>query len=258
LRNIFVRNNSLAQGLHFDPGAYQNVAVTANVGPLPQYQCTAGVTYAYNVWDNAVCGPTDRKAPLGFRDPANLDLHLLPGAAAIGHGDPANHPALDIDGDTRPRTTPPDAGADQRETAAIVPGLSIGGVRLGMSRADVIGFYGRARSAKWKRFAPDSPRVQIALYRLHGKRLSIVYDGNVVVGAATWSPYYATAAGVGPGSKTTDLRRVAFAGKTSCGDAYVSTNRRVATYFTADRDSRIGGVLMLRSSYGPYCEPLAT
>lgn len=253
--NIVVRNNSLQQGLHFDAGAYENTRVTANVGPLRQYQCTAGVTYAYNVWDNAQCGPTDRKAPLGFRDAASLDLHLVPGAPALGHGDPDSHPALDIDGDMRPRTVAPDAGADQRETAAIVVGHSIGAVRIGMTRADVIGFYGKARRSIWRRFAPDRLRVQIALYRLHGGRFSVVYDGDTVVGVAAWSPYYSTAAGGGPGSTADGVRRFALVTKTTCGDVYHRVARGVDTYFTSSRDATIGGVLMLRLAYGPYCKP---
>jgi hypothetical protein len=48
-----------------------------------------------------------------FRDADNADYHLLPGARAIGHGDPSSYPRRDIDGQLRPQGKRIDAGADQ-------------------------------------------------------------------------------------------------------------------------------------------------
>jgi hypothetical protein len=76
--------------------------------------CDSRITYSHNVWDGGVCGATDVDAPSGFVDAAAGDLHLRPGAAAIGRGDPADYPATDIDGHRRPRGSAVDAGADER------------------------------------------------------------------------------------------------------------------------------------------------
>jgi len=60
-------------------------------------------------------GASDKNAPAGFVSPGALDLHLLAGSGAIGAGDPANYPALDIDGQARPMGVAPDAGADEHQ-----------------------------------------------------------------------------------------------------------------------------------------------
>ena len=74
----------------------------------------AGVEADYNVFYGpgaSKIGAHDQLAPAGFLDEATLDLGLAAGAAAIKHGDPANYPATDINGTSRPN--PPDAGAIQ-------------------------------------------------------------------------------------------------------------------------------------------------
>jgi hypothetical protein len=115
--NLLVRNNSLAQPVKIFTGPGQgpnvNVRVIGNVGPNAAWGCERGVIYRYNVWDGAKCHATDRDAPTGFVDAAAGDFHLRPGSAAIGRGDPAAHPARDIDGDPRPSGAAPDAGADE-------------------------------------------------------------------------------------------------------------------------------------------------
>jgi hypothetical protein len=96
-------------------GTLSNVRVIGNYGPARSYDCQSGVTYSHNVWKNASCGASDLSVPtLGYVNSAAVDLHLSPGASAIGHGDPADFPATDIDGNPRPGPTgTPDAGADQ-------------------------------------------------------------------------------------------------------------------------------------------------
>jgi hypothetical protein len=116
LRDILIRNNSSTQEFLIDnqQPTISNVRAVANVAPIAPWNCSSRVTYAYNVWQGAACSPTDRNvSSLGFRNPGALDLHLVAGAAAIGRGDPANHPATDIDGDARPSGGAPDAGADE-------------------------------------------------------------------------------------------------------------------------------------------------
>ena len=253
-RNITIRNNAFQQGLHLDPGTYENTLVAANVGALTQLQCTSGISYAYNVWDAARCSATDSRAPSRFRDPSHHDLHVLPGAAAVGHGDPSGHPRFDIDGDSRPRARGSDAGADQLETALIVSGHSIGAATIGETRADVVSAYGRPRGRTRRRLSGAGPLVEIASYRAHGHYLAVIYDGDRVVGLSTPSDYYATAAGAGPGTSTAGVRRFKLLRRTRCGDAYRSTFRGTQTYFVSDLDrDKILRVITLRNDYSHYC-----
>jgi hypothetical protein len=113
LKNVSIRYNSARQTLNVGTTNNVNVSMIANVAPRQQSECGSGITYAYNVWDNAKCGRTDHRAALGFVDPANLDLHLKPGSRAIKGGDPKLFPKRDIDGHLRPKGKRPDAGAAQ-------------------------------------------------------------------------------------------------------------------------------------------------
>jgi hypothetical protein len=114
--NIFFRYNSATTAFLIQCGKVEGqVQMTANVGPFSAVACFPFITFRYNVFDGAKCGPTDRKAPSGFVDAAASDLHLLPTSAAVGHGDPKSFPVRDIDGHRRPivRGRKPDAGAAQ-------------------------------------------------------------------------------------------------------------------------------------------------
>jgi hypothetical protein len=113
LQNIMILNNSALATMYISTQgvAVKNVSMVANVGPRSPPHCYPGVTFAYNVWDRARCGPTDRRAPPGFVDQRTLNLRLRPGAAAIGRGDPTNFPRGDILGTKRPQGRLPDAGA---------------------------------------------------------------------------------------------------------------------------------------------------
>ena len=50
-------------------------------------------------------------APLGFRNAARSNYHLVPGAAGIELRRPVDAPATDHDGVGRPKGSAPDAGA---------------------------------------------------------------------------------------------------------------------------------------------------
>jgi hypothetical protein len=122
--NLEIRNNSATQTISADPRAtYTNAKFDGNIAPSLVFWNEAtevneakpsGVEADYNVLYGAGAkkiGTHDQLAPSGFVDEASLNLHLLEGAAAIGHGDPSDFPATDIEG--HPRQTPPDAGATQ-------------------------------------------------------------------------------------------------------------------------------------------------
>jgi fibronectin type III domain protein len=122
--NVVVRYNSALQQFASDvqgmpPGS---ISFIANVEPaMSAFKCgySASAAWDYNVyWDagSTPCGPHDvvSTSGPGFVDPTTLDLHLLPGAVAIDHGDPSAYPATDIDGQHRPIGPLPDAGADER------------------------------------------------------------------------------------------------------------------------------------------------
>jgi hypothetical protein len=122
--NLEIRNNSATQAISADPRAsYTNANFNGNIAPALVFwneatevnQATpAGAQADYNVLYGAGAkknGSHDQLAPAGFVNEGALNLHLLAGAAAIDGGDPADHPATDIDGNPRPN--PPDAGAAQ-------------------------------------------------------------------------------------------------------------------------------------------------
>jgi len=111
--NCMVRYNSWTQAPRLFGGSSEtnlNSIIEANVGPVGG-SCGAQ-SYNHNVFSDGTCGSTDRQAPSGFLNTSIWDLHLITGAAALGAGNPSDFPATDIDG--QKRTSPPDAGADQR------------------------------------------------------------------------------------------------------------------------------------------------
>jgi hypothetical protein len=116
--NCTIRYNSWLQEPRMPNGEVSlNNRFIGNLGPMSQYNCYSnGVSYSYNVWKGAACGPTDLNvASLGFLNatPGSFDLHLAPGSPALNRGDPGTYPARDIDGQSRPLGSGPDAGADE-------------------------------------------------------------------------------------------------------------------------------------------------
>jgi len=115
-----VRYNTFVGELVVDPGV-SNAVVKGNVGvKADNFFCGgSNIAYSYNVWSNATCSGTDRKAALStlLVDPngsdGSIDFHLRSGAIAIGAGDPGSYPSGDRDGESRPQGTV-DAGADER------------------------------------------------------------------------------------------------------------------------------------------------
>jgi hypothetical protein len=110
---ISVRYNTSLQSLLIDEGAAHEVSWVGNVAPKRRDSCAQGQDYRHNVWDGDACSASDIDAPLSLVDPASMDLHLAPESIAIDAGDPADHPARDVDGEPRPQGAAPDAGADE-------------------------------------------------------------------------------------------------------------------------------------------------
>jgi hypothetical protein len=189
--NFTFRFNSVNGSIYIYPEFnYDNVVFDSNIGRIATCD-TKGITYRYNVWTNQKCGPTDKTAPLQFVNAKDFDLHLKPGSTALGAGHPNLRPARDIEGDFRPTRMRPDAGADQRDPASIMPGRSIGAIRLGDTETQVSSFYGAGR---------PGPQGTVS-YKLHGGRLTAAFAGGRVVRVATTSRFYTTVSGLGVGSK---------------------------------------------------------
>lgn len=208
-------------------------------------------TQHHNVADTgqavAACGAGShvaRDRRVDFVDRAGGDYHLAPGSEAIGRAETGPPLRSDIDGQARPFRVRADAGADQREPAALVLGRRIGMVELGMIRSQVERLYGIQRV----RFTRARPRhVGIASYTRAGGRISVNYAGGRVVGVATASPYYSTPSGLGVGAAFTGHGRWS-----SCSKAYrrslgpVTLDFRPAGGKGGKRIARIG---MTRRAY---------
>jgi hypothetical protein len=99
-------------------------------------------TVRFNVWlGGRACGSARRHVRgRVFADSSSGDLHLRPGSAPIGAGNPRSHPPRDIDGDVRPANGRPDAGADELERDGAIserrPGsrLAFTGLRVSRTR----------------------------------------------------------------------------------------------------------------------------
>ncbi|WCB94984.1 virion structural protein [Baekduia alba] len=114
--NVTIRNNSSPAGWYMpDDGAgASNFKVIGNV--LDKDFCHSYATYSHNVWiavawrDAGPCGSTDQYVgDPGFA--SATDYHLKSSSPAVNGGDPANFPALDMEGNARPAGGAPDAGA---------------------------------------------------------------------------------------------------------------------------------------------------
>jgi hypothetical protein len=136
----------------------------------------------------------------------------------------------DIDGAFRPVRMPPDAGAFQRETAAIGT-FTIGRVRIGATRESVETFYGKRRSVPSRRPLFGAFAIQGAStssYRIHRGRLDVSYVDGKVAAVATTSLYYSTRAGFGVGAGA-DAAALTGNGWRACGKALVRGRGSVAT-----------------------------
>jgi hypothetical protein len=133
--NVTVRNNSIAgSGAFVDTPASATTMVGNILASTDAFGCATlaqrAARFAYNVTPagcpGAAAAVTDSEVESSFvnasaADSGAFDLHLRPGAKAIGRGDPGSFPATDIDGQSRPQSGAPDAGADEYGTAPSGP-----------------------------------------------------------------------------------------------------------------------------------------
>jgi hypothetical protein len=167
-------------------------------------------------------------------------------------------PATDVDGHARPSRWRVDAGADQRESAAIVLGRTIGAITLGMAEQDVRTFYGTPRRVVTRVAYRGGPRVRVATYRAHGGSLWVTFDETKVVGVGTSSVYYQTSRGLGPGAPggmaaSVGLRWV------PCLKAYSRTVGGVRLSVSparGNREAKVSSLSLLKNAYaGPNACP---
>ena len=196
-----IRYNSTLGGIRIDP-AVANVVVKGNIAARSSaFACRTSGVISHNVWSGVKCSPSDRLAALSdvFVDATAFDLRLTATSQAIGAGDPDDHPARDIAGRLRPEAYAPDAGAWQREPALVVAGRAIGTAKIGMTRTDVVEFYGPPRKRTRERLV-DGSSVEVGHHRVRGGTLRVTLRDERVIAISTTSGYYRTLKGLGPTS----------------------------------------------------------
>jgi hypothetical protein len=95
------------------PETGTGVSVSSNImSSSPSTGAINGYRWDYNVYQSGrALGAHDLVAAVPFVDPATFDLHIKSGSPAIGRGESAVAPAIDID--RQQRSAAPDVGADQ-------------------------------------------------------------------------------------------------------------------------------------------------
>jgi hypothetical protein len=248
LRNFVFRYNSSSQSVFFaDTEVTGPYTFVGNYMPWDYSLCNRAATYVSNVLEGGKCGSSDVSVPaLRFVAPKAHDLHTVRGSSAIGRGS-QNGPSVDIDGDLRPSGFALDAGADQRETALLAPGRSIGRVVLGSSAAGLRSFYGGGRSGRAR---VAGVRLRTLSYRVHRGALSAYLEGDRVVGVATTTGYYRSAAGLSAGRDSAALRGFSWV---PCVSAYVrptgGSTRLVVKTTAGRRGGNIAWIGILRAAY---------
>lgn len=231
--SVTIRNNSALQAIVVRV-SHGTAVVHGNLLPsMSKFFCDSygqSQWFDYNVYTSGVpCGAHDSVGDPGYVDASRLDLDLQPGSAALGRGDPNSHPEFDIEGKLRPLTMPPDAGASQRESAAIVLGKAIGSATIGESRADVEQFYGAPR--RTATYVTARGKATLATYSRYGGRLWVLYNReNVVIGVGTTSRYYSTLSGLGVSVPAQRMVAALGARWFSCQKAYRRMIGPVALY----------------------------
>jgi hypothetical protein len=148
------------------------------------------------------------------------------------------------------------ASAAQADSARLVLGVSVGDVRIGATKAQIVTAYGRPMSVK--RLSYGGKPFELAAYAAHGGRLEVYYDRAThrVVGIATSSPFYRTRDGFGVGASAAAARARGFEWNAQCTTTYLKTARGMWHELATRRHSRSGAityVFFIRTAYAGDC-----
>lgn len=252
--NWLIRFNSFGAGLQIVDGTptFADFRVVGNIGD--RSACLPGATYNYNAWLTASCSSSDvrmRQLPFVSTAVGSEDFMLKPGTPPIGlvGGEGKEYDlAVDAYGRQRPVHANPDAGAVQRENAAIDIARSIGEVRLGAKREDVRAFYGKPRRTA------TSKGLTVDTFAVHRATLLVASRAGHVVRVSTTSGYYTTPAGVGPGSTVASAGSLTRGKRVDCLDSYRHVaGGRVVHVRTDRKRSKILAVTVSTRSEEPGC-----
>jgi hypothetical protein len=278
LSGITVRFNTIVSGISLtddcklDPD--RTCTVTGNrlygnivAGSCPSNAAAYGLGWSqsYNLWSgsggpNTICAHDStsiygNKAKLVAPGPPRFDDHLATHSQrALGLVPPqvtAGKPVTDIDGDLRPGRFSADAGADEWDSALMVLGRSIGGVRLGEREQDLLASYGQPN--RRATVSAGGARVTLLTYRLHGASLWVYTEGKRVVGIGTSSRYYALPTGVGVGGDAKLVRNWPDVSWLQCRRALrrVVGGTEILVSIPGGRNgATIGGITMVQKKFG--------
>jgi hypothetical protein len=148
------------------------------------------------------------------------------------------------------------ASAAQADSATLALGVSVGDVRIGATKAQVVAAYGRPLSLK--RLSYGGKPFELAAYAAHGGRLEVFYDRRThrVVGIATSSPFYRTGDNFGVGASAAAARARGFTWNAQCTTTYLKTAGGIWYELTTRRHSRSGAITnisFIRSAYAGDC-----
>jgi class 3 adenylate cyclase len=145
-------------------------------------------------------------------------------------------------GDRTSSTTASGPTAPGRDPSTIVPGRSIGAVKLGMSEPEVKNLYGGGREGVWLERGRTGSRV---IYSGEGAALTVSFYDRKVVQVGTSSNYYTTSDGVRVGLIAPDLAPQGL-DEALRKHEVVEINPGVYTWKNFEVDSAGGGSFCLR------------
>ena len=253
-------HNTLAGQLDFEGGALPSdqwagpnaqVTIAGNIGKLdmPCAQETGKWTWENNMWSQDRCPGDSAKGTPRFVDGSapTYNLHLVRGSPGLGRGPVETQGDVDLDGHLRPIGVRSDAGASQRETAAVRPARSIGAVKLGEKETNVLAFYGAPKRTFMARVAPGI-RLRESRYPIHGSWLNVFYANNATVaGVSTGSRYYRGKAVVPIGTILTDIPAPKARSCRSMERSHVYYSLAPGTQL------RVAALAVFRSRFAPRC-----
>jgi chitodextrinase len=221
--NVTIRNNSSNKdfGIGTRNTTGPNIQYYGNIAPGLDGCGRSGVVADYNVWyAGSKCGTHDKVAASGFANPAAYDFHLVPGAAAIDSGNPGSYPATDIDGDSRPGGTAPDAGADETGSAPSPPAPPTGDTQA-PTAPTALSVSGATQTAVTLGWAASSDNVAVTGYTVYNgaSSLGTTSSRSYVVGGLTCGTSYTVAVDAYDAAGNHSTKALQTVSTTACPDA---------------------------------------